>query len=262
MRVLNLGCGHKVSGHMINVDFVSDDDRVIRHNLLKKLPFETDSIDMVYHANVLEHFSEDEGRYFLNENFRVLKPGGILRCIVPDLENVVIEYLERLANAKASGIDNRYRWIKLELLDQLVRERPGGKMAEFLASDHNVDTYVASRIGAIKGLDSYRTANKRLTLRRLSRVLRLKLSGLLGRNFQLGMFCNSGERHKWMYDEVSLSYALSQAGFNEIKRQSSSESYLQEWQRINIDIDHKGNSIDPSAIVIEGKKYDKNQQNV
>lgn len=254
MKILNLGCGHKISEAMINIDFISDDHRVIRHNLLSDLPYETASVDMVYHSNVLEHFSEDEGKYFLRENFRVLKPGGVVRCVVPDLENVTREYLRRLEIAKETGIDQEYRWIKIELIDQLVRDKPGGTMANFLSSDHKILNYLESRIGTIKSVDSYKLSRPKITLRRLARFSKSALLSFLGTNYKVGAFCNGGERHKWMYDEISLKQSLADAGFNDVKLQSSKTSYISKWLDHNLDIDAENNVVDSSAIFMEARK--------
>lgn len=129
MTVLNLGCGTKVSAHpdVINIDwsiylrlkrnpvlrhltplFVSGQrrarfaelpDNVLVHNLARGLPFPTDSVDAVYHSHVLEHLDRDVARRFLLEVRRILKPGGLQRIVVPDLELACRLYLDHLAVA-------------------------------------------------------------------------------------------------------------------------------------------------------------------
>jgi predicted SAM-dependent methyltransferase len=128
MKMLNLGCGEKYHPAWINIDFVSNDKNVIAHNLLKGIPFGDNEVDVVYHAHVLEHFSPEDGKNLVKECFRVLKPGGILRVGVPDLENIIREYIRNLEGAKNGDSEAaaRYEWIKLELLDQMVRHRRGG----------------------------------------------------------------------------------------------------------------------------------------
>lgn len=56
------------------------------HDLVKGIPAADDSLDVVYHSHMLEHLSYAEGIDFIAACYRVLKPGGILRVLVPDLE--------------------------------------------------------------------------------------------------------------------------------------------------------------------------------
>ena len=55
-----------------------------KHDLRQGIPFDTDSVDMIYHAHFLEHLSYKDGRTFLADARRVIKSDGIMRCIVPD----------------------------------------------------------------------------------------------------------------------------------------------------------------------------------
>jgi SAM-dependent methyltransferase len=123
MRILNLGCGTKTSSspEVINIDwsmylklkknrilrmmaplylsgerlqkFNSLSANVMCHDLSKGIPFESDSVDVVYHSHLLEHFDRDVAREFLLEIRRVLKPGGVHRIAVPDFEMLCKEYL-------------------------------------------------------------------------------------------------------------------------------------------------------------------------
>ena len=129
LNYLNLGCGFNFHKEWINVDMTSNSPYVISHNLLKKFPFHKNQFDVVYNSHVLEHFPKEKAPYFVSECFRVLKPGGLIRVGVPDLENIVNEYLKQLHE----NIENpnrlseaNYDWILLEMYDQTVRNRSGG----------------------------------------------------------------------------------------------------------------------------------------
>ncbi|MGH2559454.1 MAG: class I SAM-dependent methyltransferase [Thermomicrobiales bacterium] len=70
---------------------------VIIRDLRKPLPFADGSIDYVYASHLLEHLSRHEARQLLHELLRVLKPGGIVRLLVPDLSIEARDYLDALA---------------------------------------------------------------------------------------------------------------------------------------------------------------------
>jgi hypothetical protein len=79
-----------------------------------------------------------------------LKPGGIVRVVVPDLEQVCRKYLECLGRARKAGAaaDQDYNWMMLELYDQAVREQSGGGMAAFLSQNPLPnEEFVYRRIG-------------------------------------------------------------------------------------------------------------------
>lgn len=112
---LNLGCGSVVIDGWVNVDYALGarltkipffralnkkiklfdldwDDRIYIHNLTTKFPWKDDSAHIVYSSHTLEHLSREEGLKFLKECHRVLRKGGIIRIVVPDLKHFVEEY--------------------------------------------------------------------------------------------------------------------------------------------------------------------------
>ena len=60
----------------------------------KGLPVQDESVDVLYSSHMLEHFDRNEADRFLDEGFRVLRPGGIIRIAVPDLKKQVEQYNE------------------------------------------------------------------------------------------------------------------------------------------------------------------------
>lgn len=66
---------------------------VHRRNALKGLPFGNETVDFIYSSHTLEHFTYEQSLGLAKECFRVLRPGGILRVVVPDLELIVRDYL-------------------------------------------------------------------------------------------------------------------------------------------------------------------------
>jgi SAM-dependent methyltransferase len=66
---------------------------VHRHDVLKGLPFADNSVDFIYSSHTFEHFTYSQSLALTKECLRVLKPEGILRLVVPDLEQIARDYL-------------------------------------------------------------------------------------------------------------------------------------------------------------------------
>jgi predicted SAM-dependent methyltransferase len=63
-------------------------------NATRRIPEADRSVDVIYTSHMIEHLSRSELSRFLEEAKRVLKPGGILRAAVPDLDIHVRDYSE------------------------------------------------------------------------------------------------------------------------------------------------------------------------
>jgi predicted SAM-dependent methyltransferase len=66
----------------------------IRWAEASRLPIGNESADVVYSCHMVEHLNSDAARGFLAETFRVLRPGGVLRLVIPDLRLFAEEYLQ------------------------------------------------------------------------------------------------------------------------------------------------------------------------
>jgi predicted SAM-dependent methyltransferase len=81
------------------------DKHVLNHNLLKGIPFESQTFDVVYHSHFLEHLSMKDARFMVAECHRILKHGGMIRVVVPDLEynaKLYLKCLEDLARDESA----------------------------------------------------------------------------------------------------------------------------------------------------------------
>jgi SAM-dependent methyltransferase len=68
--------------------------RPLAHDLTRALPFPDNSISAIYGAHILEHLYRAEAQNLLGECHRVLRPGGVLRLVVPDLHAMAASYLK------------------------------------------------------------------------------------------------------------------------------------------------------------------------
>lgn len=82
IKVLDLGCGNKKRHGAIGVDFNDRTAADVIHNLNSfPYPFEDSSFDEIYLDNTLEHL--DDVMRVMEEVYRICKPGGIVKVIVP-----------------------------------------------------------------------------------------------------------------------------------------------------------------------------------
>lgn len=67
---------------------------ILIHDLRKPLTFARDnSCSMIYTSHVLEHLEYADAQQLLRECHRVLKPGGVVRHVVPSLRDFILEYM-------------------------------------------------------------------------------------------------------------------------------------------------------------------------
>ena len=266
MRCLNLGCGQRFHPEWVNLDLHPSDQSVQKWNLQEDLPFLDESFDVVYHSHVLEHFSWAGGAQLLTRCFRVLKPDGVIRVVVPDLERLARLYLEALNNSLAGIVESQeqYDWIMLEMYDQTVRETSGGEMLNYLrkASPAQME-FVRKRHGAevdriLDGIGSEAQPKPNLVslLKSFKDVFRRKLVRvLLGARglaeYDRGRFRFSGEIHNWMYDRYSLAKIVRAAGFMNPEVVGPAESRISKWDSFCLDTEPDGRVYKPDSLFME-----------
>jgi predicted SAM-dependent methyltransferase len=271
MNRVNLGCGDRYRPGWINIDIRPCGPGVIAHDLRKGIPLETGSCDLVYHSHLLEHLSYDAATVFMKECFRVLKPGGVIRVVVPDLEVICRLYLQKL-DAVLAGDESLiadYEWMTLELLDQMARERGGGRIAEELRrTDLSNRDFVRSRIGNIvdvlempppvapdpPGSLAFVGCLRMLKNRARNLLLRLALDEDGRRALLVGCFHTSGELHHWMYDRLSLCKLLRSVGFESPLVQFATRSLVNDWPIFRLDTDENDKVIKPDSLFMEAIK--------
>jgi len=87
---LHVGCGTNRFDGWINADIDPRADMIVF--LQKKLPFGSNSLEIIYSEHVLEHVSYARCVFFLKEAYRTLKPNGVIRISMPDLDYLIDSY--------------------------------------------------------------------------------------------------------------------------------------------------------------------------
>jgi SAM-dependent methyltransferase len=90
-------------------------------DIVKGLPLADASVDGIYASHILEHLARRDFERALKNTFRLLKPGGVFRLIVPDLELRARRYLTMREAGDAGAND----WLMRNLFLG-VEERPRG----------------------------------------------------------------------------------------------------------------------------------------
>ncbi len=224
---LNLGCGTRMHATWNNVDFslyarlrrhailwgglrvagllsperyarlMAIDPDIIVWDLRRGVPFPDLTFDVVYHSHLLEHLDRQDAAAFLRECLRVLRVGGTLRVVVPDLE-VRIRHYTRAVRTWRSGNTSRaeraHEQAVADLFEQMVRTDGAGGLRQ----------------------------------RPLVRFLERRVRGDAGA---------IGERHRWMYDQYSLSRLLEEVGFAEMCVRAPADSAIPGWSTFALDTD-------------------------
>ena len=87
-------------------------------DVTKRFPYPAGWFDAVYCSHLLEHLYPDQARFCIGEIYRVLKSGGIVRIVVPDLDRIVAhydplqpeEFLEKMFEASQKRAKNQHHW--------------------------------------------------------------------------------------------------------------------------------------------------------
>jgi len=242
MKILNLGCGSKVSSRdeVINVDwspllrikhnpivsrlapllldanrlgrFRTLGENIMVHDISKGIPFHDGSVDVVYHSHMLEHLDREVAPQFMDEVSRVLKPGGIQRVVVPDLERLCREYMLSLELSENDSMRRaKHDGIIEAMLEQSVRREASG------------------------------TARQSPARRSLE-------------NLVLGDARQRGETHQWMYDRINLAELLIKAGFANPRRERYDSSIIAGWNTYYLDMAPDGSEINPGSLYMEASK--------
>jgi len=77
-------------GSLLNVKFPKN---VMYGDVVTGLPIKDNSCNGIYCSHVLEHLALDDFKIALKNTYKILRPNGIFRCVVPDLEMYARTYI-------------------------------------------------------------------------------------------------------------------------------------------------------------------------
>lgn len=244
--MLNLACGNRMHPNWNNIDFSplillaryrrfarifqilhvlsgerfhrvqAIDPNIIRWNLLAGIPFPDDTFDVVYHSHFLEHLDRSVVSSFFKECYRVVKPAGVLRIVVPDLEIRCRNYVETL-----------------NLMSQTTRPDP----STFARHKENIRRILEQ----IVRLELTAMAKQPFLIRIFERIIR-------------GDAAKTGDIHRWMYDQYTLPELFTQAGFKDIHLESPENSRIPGWAAFQLDTHEDGSAYKRDSIYVEGIK--------
>lgn len=95
---LNVGCGTDYKESWVNIDNNSDDNIEkldLNFDMRNPLPYKDGSVDFIFNEHFFEHLTVDEGQAAMKDLMRVLRPGGVMRIAMPDLELAIQAYLDK-----------------------------------------------------------------------------------------------------------------------------------------------------------------------
>ena len=252
----NLGCGGTYHPDWDNYDFLPASGAIRKLDLSKTLPFSELTYEACYISHVLEHLPRQRVPSLLAELFAVLKADGILRLVVPDLENIARLYISELEAAAAGdrSAGKRHEWMTLELVDQMTRSFPGGFMLRTMWSRPLPQRhFIEQRVGLDgKKWIELADGDARSPYRSVKPSEVYVVPEPIYR--EVARFQQTGERHRWMYDRVSLGGLLKDAGFRDVRVCSADESSIARFSDDHLDTNEAGTVRKPDSLFMEARK--------
>lgn len=193
---------------------IKTDPDIIVWNLRKGIPFDDNTFDVVYHSHFLEHLDRDSALPFLKECYRVLKPNGIIRVVVPDLETLICDY-----TASLSALNQR--------------------------DDREA---IHQHLASIEALFKDMVEREIFKPGQMSLITRRIVNLIFGDRDKLGL------SHRWMYDRYSLTWYLTEVGFREVQVMDAFTSKIDGWLSFHLDVEESGTISRPGSLYMKGVK--------
>ena len=118
--MLQVGAGMNLLDGCLNVDLEPQRPDVVYMDAAARFPLPDRCLDYIFSEHLIEHLPYAGGVQMLRESFRVLKPGGKIRIVTPDLEF----YLSLFATNRSEPQERYIRWATRAYLPQLKVSHP------------------------------------------------------------------------------------------------------------------------------------------
>ena len=139
---LNVGAGNYIIPNFKSLDFYSPHYYKNKQEFLKKrieydirknnIPFEDFTVDNIYISHVIEHLENKYVENFVEESFRVLKSGSVLRIACPDAKFLynVSKFSNSYWEWRKDWFESRgLNWNKIKKEDCFIRELATPKLS-------------------------------------------------------------------------------------------------------------------------------------
>lgn len=121
---LHLGCGKRFIPGWVHIDRAYFEH--IDYFDITKLPYEDNSVSIIYNSHLIAYFDREEIKSLLKEWYRVLKPGGVLRIATPDwdalsaLDEPLLGPLYGRMESAGKLIYHKTVWTSMQLATALI----------------------------------------------------------------------------------------------------------------------------------------------
>lgn len=106
MIKLHLGCGRNILDGWTNTDInIAKFRGSDKLDVTETFSYDDNSIDYIFSEHLIEHLTYQEGKFMLEECFRILKVDGKIRISTPDLKFLVDLYTEDKTDLQKRYID-------------------------------------------------------------------------------------------------------------------------------------------------------------
>jgi len=241
--MLNLGCGTKMDWGWNNLDF-SLYVRLARHKalarILKKIRLLSEPRYHILQGIDPEMICWDlsKGIPFESNTFDVVYNSHLLEHIKRALVPSFLKECHRVL--KPNGV------VRIVVPDlAVVGNLYTSSLSRLQTGD---DSELENHLAVINELfeqmvrqDPVGTSQQSPLVRRLERLIR-------------GNACETGESHRWMYDEYSLGALLSNVGFKDIQGTDYSTSRIDGWAQFGLDVNEDGAVYKPGSLYMEAIK--------
>jgi len=89
---INLGSGSNILSGCINIDFFLTHGIDYGADLRRKLKISDGTVDGIFCEHTIEHLSYKEADLLLHECHRIMKPGAVIRVVLPDIALFIEHY--------------------------------------------------------------------------------------------------------------------------------------------------------------------------